>query len=124
MTTKKLTRESFLSKEALKTKSIFVEELGGEVTIRQLSVKQFRELKKQIDDAQQGKDDTEFLKLGLLAFVNAAVDDDGKRLFADEDVEALAESLPLAVVSYIAEQSISATKLDKLKSSQEEVEKN
>jgi len=90
-----LTREDILSKKALKTEVVDVPEWGGSVTVREMMAEEADIFEAALAASREtGQNGTKHLANMPTAFRArlvsiCAVDDQGKRLFTDQDVDEL-----------------------------------
>ena len=85
-----LSREKFQPFARLKNRTITLPDLGGEVVVRELSAGEFLEFGQRSSSASSTAE-----KSGLILwlFARSIVGQDGKRLFKDEEVGTLGDSL-------------------------------
>ena len=96
---KLLTKDAILTAADLKTKEIDVPEWGGKVRVSQISAADRLALQMMVLD-EKGKprtpiEITRMMTVGLLTF--AIVDDQGNRLFTQDDIEALGKKCSAAI---------------------------
>jgi hypothetical protein len=103
-----LNRDQILGAQDLKTATVPTPEWGGDVLIRAMTALQRDQMMGMIGAAGATVQDSE-LKAFLCA--QCAVDEDGKRLFTDEDVAALRAKNPLPL-DRIGEAVLSMSKAD------------
>jgi len=122
----KLNRAAFEQKR-LKTIDIEIEELGGSVTLREMSASQVGDFLKKL--AELKKDHTEeaertaaLLRLNIEAVIACAIDENGNKLFFDGDVEMIRDNLPHHVAQRLTTETLKHSKL--LQDDKEEIEKN
>jgi hypothetical protein len=85
-----LTKENFQPFARLKKRTVTLPDLGGEVTVRELSAGEFLEFGQKSASASSVAD-----KSGLILwlFARSIVGQDGKRLFQDDEAAVLGDSL-------------------------------
>lgn len=86
-----LSKQEILGCSDLPTRTVQVEQWGGEVLIRTLNGVEREELEKRIQRFRSSSSVTAKSAVRAVAVVMAAVDEDGNALFSDSDTEALAK---------------------------------
>jgi hypothetical protein len=92
-----LSREQILAANDRKTDVVDIPEWGGSVKIRSMSGAQAEEFKKLSDDDALSEVQTLIKVISM-----SALDDEGKQLFTDADLEALADK-SISVLNTVAE---------------------
>lgn len=92
-----LTREAILSANDLARESLTVPEWGGDVWVRTLTAAERDTWEQQVRDQTDDSGAVGQRRLKSMLAVLTVVDNDGARLFADDDVEALDEKSAAAV---------------------------
>jgi hypothetical protein len=111
-----LSRENFQPFARLKTRTVNLPDLGGEVAVRELSAGEFLEFGQKSSAATST---VERSALVLWLFARSIVGQDGKRLFQDDEAGTLGDSLTRGDF-----EKIQAAVFDLNGMSQETVEKN
>jgi len=92
-----LTRDAILQAQDLPTERVFVEEWGGEVIVRGLTAAERDQFEQSIVETR-GKDTRVNLRNIRAKLVTlCVVDEEGKRLFKDEDAELLGRKSAVAL---------------------------
>lgn len=89
-----LTKEAW-AKPSLKTKSVYVEELGGEVRIRELPAEYSAEVASHFEMRSVGRDSiakVDTATMERLQFAFGVVDDDGNQLFNEDEARVVAQN--------------------------------
>lgn len=92
-----LTKDQILEADDLETKDVYVKPWGGHVRIRTMTAYERDQFERKMFASRSGskKDRVENIRATLIAM--AVVDEDGKRLFTDKDVKALAQKSAAAM---------------------------
>lgn len=122
-----INRKELLKLAALKVIEVPIPELGGaKIKLRELSTSQAQSFFADIAAIPKEGDQSGYISLTVKVFCLTAIDDDGTRLFGDDEFEEVANLIPLNIASRLGAEALKHSKLseESKKEHQAKVSKN